>query len=188
MMKNIAAQQPPTDPDGQTGSANAAAPKTKGEDETKAEDTTKAEARPAPTSSASDAAAAPSARSSQAADGQDQAGPKAGRNGANGNALTNGSGNGAASTFGPGQQPAQPVGWLATLKTKLGLPGGSTLRTNLEYALRNGDDPSNDFTVGERDMLLRLLTFGQLRVEDVMVPRADIIAIDENESVEALLE
>jgi len=36
-------------------------------------------------------------------------------------------------------------------------------------------------------MLLRLLRFGTLRVEDVMVPRADIIAAEENESLGELL-
>ena len=36
-------------------------------------------------------------------------------------------------------------------------------------------------------MLLRTLRFGALRVEDVMVPRADIIAVDENEPILELL-
>ncbi len=36
-------------------------------------------------------------------------------------------------------------------------------------------------------MLLRTLRFGVLRVEDVMVPRADIIAVDENEPILELL-
>jgi CBS domain containing-hemolysin-like protein len=36
-------------------------------------------------------------------------------------------------------------------------------------------------------MLLRILRFGALSVEDVMVPRADIIAVDENEPISELL-
>jgi CBS domain containing-hemolysin-like protein len=36
-------------------------------------------------------------------------------------------------------------------------------------------------------MLLRILRFGALRVENVMVPRADIIAVDENEPIRELL-
>ena len=36
-------------------------------------------------------------------------------------------------------------------------------------------------------MLLRILRFGGLRVDDVMVPRADIIAVDENEPIWELL-
>jgi CBS domain containing-hemolysin-like protein len=35
----------------------------------------------------------------------------------------------------------------------------------------------------ERDMMLRIMRFGALRVVDIMVPRADIIAIDETESI-----
>ena len=37
-------------------------------------------------------------------------------------------------------------------------------------------------------MLLRILRFGALRVDDVMVPRADIIAVDENEPICELLQ
>jgi CBS domain containing-hemolysin-like protein len=37
-------------------------------------------------------------------------------------------------------------------------------------------------------MLLRLLRYGTLRVEDVMVPRADIIAVDEMQTVAEVLE
>ena len=36
-------------------------------------------------------------------------------------------------------------------------------------------------------MLLRILRFGGLRVADVMVPRADITAVDENEPIRELL-
>jgi CBS domain containing-hemolysin-like protein len=36
-------------------------------------------------------------------------------------------------------------------------------------------------------MLLRILRFGALQVEDLMVPRADIIAVDENEPIRELL-
>ena len=36
-------------------------------------------------------------------------------------------------------------------------------------------------------MLLRLLRFGALRVDDVMVPRADIIALEESEPLAELL-
>ena len=43
------------------------------------------------------------------------------------------------------------------------------------------------FSVEEREMLLRILRFGALRVADVMVPRADITAVDENEPIRELL-
>ncbi len=78
------------------------------------------------------------------------------------------------------------LGWLAALRARLGLPGAPTLRATLEDALRrSGEDQA--FSAEEREMLLRILRFGALRVFDVMVPRADIIAVDENEPVHELL-
>ncbi|MGE3064829.1 MAG: hemolysin family protein [Hyphomicrobiaceae bacterium] len=78
------------------------------------------------------------------------------------------------------------VGWLAALRARLGLHGSQTLRTTLEEALKDAGDTAA-FSAEEREMLLRILRFGALRVDDVMVPRADIVAIDENASVRDLL-
>jgi CBS domain containing-hemolysin-like protein len=78
----------------------------------------------------------------------------------------------------------QSHGWLAALRARLGLPGTPTLRATLEDALK-GD--GHAFSAEEREMLLRILRFGGLRVDDVMVPRADIIAVDENEPIWELL-
>jgi CBS domain containing-hemolysin-like protein len=76
--------------------------------------------------------------------------------------------------------------WLGVIRARLGLPGAPTLRTMLEDALKgSGDDRA--FSAEEREMLLRILRFGGLRVVDVMVPRADIIAVDENESIWELI-
>lgn len=78
------------------------------------------------------------------------------------------------------------LGWLAALRARLGLPGAPTLRATLEDALRRtGEDQA--FSTEEREMLLRILRFGALRVADIMVPRADIIGVDENEPVQELL-
>ncbi len=88
----------------------------------------------------------------------------------------------------PAEEPAteQPYSWLAALRARLGLPGAPTLRAMLEDALKGaGDDRA--FSAEEREMLLRILRFGALRVVDVMVPRADIIAVDENETVWELM-
>jgi CBS domain containing-hemolysin-like protein len=79
------------------------------------------------------------------------------------------------------------LGWLAALRARLGLPGGPSLRETLEEALSSADKPSDSFSAEERGMLLRLLRFGTLRVEDVMVPRADIIAADESEPLGEML-
>jgi CBS domain containing-hemolysin-like protein len=88
----------------------------------------------------------------------------------------------------PADEPASdhPHSWLAALRARLGLPGAPTLRVMLEDALKGaGDDRA--FSAEEREMLLRILRFGALSVSDVMVPRADIIAVDENEPIWELL-
>jgi CBS domain containing-hemolysin-like protein len=79
-----------------------------------------------------------------------------------------------------------PTGWLSGLRARLGLPVGQSLRDTLEDALR-ADVKNAEFTSDERRMLLSLLRFGRLRVEDVMVPRADIIALDENDTLAELI-
>ncbi|MEZ5876243.1 MAG: hemolysin family protein [Hyphomicrobiales bacterium] len=84
-------------------------------------------------------------------------------------------------------RPAAPTGWLAALKARLGLGAQQTLRETLEEAVRSGTDDDATFSSAERDMLLRLLRFGGLRVDDVMVPRADIIAIDQSACIGDLM-
>ncbi len=84
------------------------------------------------------------------------------------------------------RSPAQ-LGWLAALRSRLGLNGSPSLRDSIEASLIAGATDDSTFTVEERNMLLGLLRFGRLRVDDVMVPRADIIAIDESEPISALL-
>lgn len=80
------------------------------------------------------------------------------------------------------------LGWLSGLRARLGLQGPQTLRDTLEFALREDQsDTAGAFSVEERGMLLRLLRFGASRVEDIMVPRADIIAVDETEPLSELL-
>ncbi|MEQ1614349.1 MAG: hemolysin family protein [Hyphomicrobiaceae bacterium] len=61
------------------------------------------------------------------------------------------------------------------------------MRETLEEALNSEQKSPNSFSAEERRMLLRLLRFGTLRVEDVMVPRADIIAADESEPLGEVL-
>lgn len=78
-------------------------------------------------------------------------------------------------------------GWLAALRARLGLGTAPTLRDTLEETLRGEDQTGTAFSAAEREMLLRLLQFGTLRVDDVMVPRADITAIDEGAPLSELL-
>ena len=92
---------------------------------------------------------------------------------------------------GPSTEPPRAggaQGWLQVLRSRLGLSGPQTLRDTLEEALKTEDRAETAFSEVERDMLLRLLRFGALRVDDIMVPRADIIAIDEAAPIAELLQ
>ena len=62
-----------------------------------------------------------------------------------------------------------------------------TLREMLEMGLKEAQDGDAAFSTEEREMLQRLLRFGALRVEDIMVPRADIVALEESEPLAELL-
>lgn len=79
-------------------------------------------------------------------------------------------------------------GWIDNLKSKLGLPSRLTLREKFLDELNDDDATRGVFSAQERDMLNRILRIGGLRVEDVMVPRADIVAIDETAEIKDLLD
>jgi CBS domain containing-hemolysin-like protein len=75
---------------------------------------------------------------------------------------------------------------LSGLLTRIGLRA-PTLREMLEMGLKEAPEADGAFSTEERDMLSRLLRFGGLRVDDIMVPRADIIALEESEPLSELL-
>jgi CBS domain containing-hemolysin-like protein len=77
-------------------------------------------------------------------------------------------------------------GWLQILRMKLGLNVPQNVRDALEGALK-AQEATDTFTDAERKMLERLLQFGASRVASLMVPRADITAVDENEPISELL-
>jgi CBS domain containing-hemolysin-like protein len=79
------------------------------------------------------------------------------------------------------------LGWLSALRSRLGLQGAPTLRDTIEGALRQEATTTSAFSAEERQMMLRMLRFGAARVVDIMVPRADIIALDEGEPLSELL-
>lgn len=60
-----------------------------------------------------------------------------------------------------------------------GDPAAATMRETLEEAIEEADRQGSDLSDQERVMLANLLKFGELRVKDVMVPRADIVAVEE---------
>src|SRR5260221_12999330 len=54
------------------------------------------------------------------------------------------------------------------------------MRESVEEAIEESDRQSPALSAPERRMLANLLRFGELRVSDVMIPRADIVAVDED--------
>jgi CBS domain containing-hemolysin-like protein len=63
----------------------------------------------------------------------------------------------------------------------------AAIRESLEEVIEESDRESPALSAQERVMLGNLLTFGELKVKDIMLPRADIVAVDEEIALSALL-
>jgi CBS domain containing-hemolysin-like protein len=84
--------------------------------------------------------------------------------------------------------PEEEPSWLERLLARFGLGEEPDLREVIEDALARGKEAGGDtFSAQERAMLRNILRLGKLTVEDVMVPRADIIAVEDTISVAALM-
>lgn len=66
-------------------------------------------------------------------------------------------------------------------------PRNESLRQSIEVVIEEHLEDSTDFTLAERQMLRNVIAVGDRRVEDVMVPRADIIAVEISTSLEELV-
>ena len=64
----------------------------------------------------------------------------------------------------------------------------TAMRESLEEVIEESERESPALSSQERVMLSNLLKFGELKVADVMVPRADIIAVDEDIGLADLLQ
>lgn len=89
---------------------------------------------------------------------------------------------GAAADNGPG------TSWLAKLREAFGFKTSTTLRQNLEAALSQEDALDAAFSSEERTLIRNILHLRETRVADVMVPRADIAAVDADTTLSELLE
>ena len=83
--------------------------------------------------------------------------------------------------------PEGEPSWLERLLARFGLGEEPDLREVIEDALAGGKAGDDTFSAQERAMLLNIVRFGKLTVEDVMVPRADIIAVEESTTVAELM-
>ena len=63
----------------------------------------------------------------------------------------------------------------------------NAIRESLEEVIEESDRESPALSAQERLMLGNLLKFGELKLSDIMVPRAEIMAVDENVSLSELL-
>ena len=86
---------------------------------------------------------------------------------------------------------ALPRRWVWRLGRRLvglGAENGAGLRASIEDILH--ENPDNPSAIGEeeRDMLMNIVGFHEARADDVMVPRADIVAVEENCGLEEFLQ
>ncbi len=79
------------------------------------------------------------------------------------------------------------TGLLSRFLARIGLAGDVDIRDVIEDALEKVEDSQESFSKQERVMLHNLLRFGAVTVEDVMVPRADIVAVDQQASLSELM-
>lgn len=89
-----------------------------------------------------------------------------------------------------GPEPRRSVDlyhWLARFGQRMGFGEKPTLRDTLEKVLAEDKSPNSGFSAEERKMLAGLLRFGACRVDEIMVPRADIIALEESETLGELV-
>jgi len=76
--------------------------------------------------------------------------------------------------------------WLDRVLVRLGLRAGASIREDIADALEH-PALTADFSPQERALLKNVLGFREFRVKDVMVPRADIVAVPSSISIGELL-
>jgi hemolysin (HlyC) family protein len=96
-----------------------------------------------------------------------------------------------ASTVNDAAQPTQrPL--LSDLAARLasavkGFRRESSIHESLEEVIEESDRETQELSSQERLMLANLLRFGEISIADVMVPRADIVAVEEKTSLAELV-
>lgn len=98
---------------------------------------------------------------------------------------------GVANDKGRGQDKPGLLEGLRRLGRRLGLlrKDEPTLRESLEEVIEEHNEEGAGEALGEdeRAMLMNVLRYGELRIDDIMVPRADIVAIDLSTSLNDLI-
>ncbi len=81
----------------------------------------------------------------------------------------------------------KPSNFLQLISSLFRSKNGSSIREDLADALDEGSLDGANFSPGERAMLRNILRLRELRVDDVMVPRADIEAVETTTPLGALM-
>lgn len=76
--------------------------------------------------------------------------------------------------------------WLRGLRN--GRNGGSNVRETLEELIEQHEEREDPIDARERQLIERILNVGGVTVEDIMVPRADIIAVECDTSLDAVID
>lgn len=88
----------------------------------------------------------------------------------------------------PSEPPSRGLAqWLSHFLDRLGLRNGATIREDITEALAQGSGQLADLSPQERAMLSNVLSLRERRIADVMVPRADIIAVQSEATLGELL-
>lgn len=90
------------------------------------------------------------------------------------------------------KQHSKPTSWSQSIVSALrGLmrakDDAARLRESLEEVIEQSDAEDRPLAREERSMMLNILNFGELTVADIMVPRADIIGVEESTSLHDLV-
>jgi magnesium and cobalt transporter len=75
--------------------------------------------------------------------------------------------------------------WLKSVKR--GCDGDTSPRQAVEEAIEDLDDSTVQVDTHERELLANMLDFGNTRVEDVMLPRPDIVAVEASGGIDDIV-
>lgn len=98
------------------------------------------------------------------------------------------SGTSSAGDQGPGEPSSRkPSGLRGFLRTLLGRNGESQLRDSFEELLEQHDDRATPIDSDERALIDNILNVGEETAYDVMIPRADIVSVPADTSLDELV-
>ena len=86
------------------------------------------------------------------------------------------------------QKPSNGVLYILKRVLGIGQQTEGSVRSTLEELIEEHDDPEQSINASEKLMLTNILSFSELSISDVMVPRADIEAISANSTLEQVVD